>query len=129
MILAIFPFFRPRLKYGERGFDDGKEKPDDEIDKQSSYPDFQALIYPADTNSFEVFQKSPPAFLLAGALDTEIAGDVSKLYMKYKQAGVPATLHIYENVNHGFGVQQSDNGAAAEWPTRFCEWLSELVDS
>jgi len=106
-------------------FDDGKEKADDEIDKQSSYPDFQALIYPAGTNRFEVSEKSPPAFLLAGSLDAEIAADISKLYLKYQQAGVPATIHIYENVDHGFGVQQSNTGSVAEWPTQFYEWLSE----
>ncbi|MBS1600368.1 MAG: alpha/beta hydrolase [Bacteroidetes bacterium] len=105
-------------------FDDGKENASDDIDKQSCYPDFQALIYPSDTRNFPVSKKSPPLFLLAGSLDSEIANDISKLYAKYQQAGSPAVLHIYENVDHGFGVQKSNKGKLADWPMQFYEWLS-----
>lgn len=106
-------------------FDHGKEKPADEIDKESSYPDFQALIYPADTRDFQISKKSPPAFLLAGGLDEEIAEDISNLYSQFVQMGIPASLHIYQDVDHGFGVQDSNTGATAAWPKIFLEWLSD----
>jgi len=61
-------------------FDHYNEKSTDEIDKESSYPNFQALIYPADTKIFKSQKNPPPAFLLAGGLDTEIAEDISNLY-------------------------------------------------
>jgi len=37
---------------------------------------------------------------------------------------IPASLHIYQDVDHGFGVQDSNTGEAAAWPKIFFEWLS-----
>jgi len=107
-------------------FDNGRENPADEIDRQSSYPDFQALIYPADIDGFEISKNQPPVFLLGGYQDDpEISEGLTELYLKYKKAGVPAELHIYANADHGFGIQQSNTGAVALWPERFQQWLSD----
>jgi endo-1,4-beta-xylanase len=48
------------------------------------------------------------------------------VYLKYKQAGVPAELHIYSGVGHGFGISKKNQGAVSRWPDRFMEWLVEI---
>jgi len=106
--------------------DDQKENAMDEIDRESALPDFQALIYPADTINFSVSKEYPPIFLLAGAKDTEIANDISVLHRKYQQLGLSSEIHIYDNVDHGFGVQKSNQGEVAGWLERFLEWLAKL---
>lgn len=106
-------------------FDDGNKKDNDKILQQSSYPNFQALIYPAGTDHFKASKFSPPLFLLCGNNDDEISRGVAETYLMYKEAGIPAELHIYANEGHGFGVRENNHAAIAKWPERFVDWLSE----
>lgn len=107
-------------------FDNGKENATDPIDRQSSRPAFQALIYPGNCSRFEVVNNAPPVFLVAGYNDREdISVGIAEVYIKYKKANVPAELHIYSNASHGFGVRPNTTGAVAGWPSRFEEWLSD----
>lgn len=105
-------------------FDYGNANASNAIDRESSRPAFQALIYPANTRKYEVINNVPPVFLLAGYKD-EIARGIVDVYVKYKNAGVPAELHIYSNAAHGFGVRPSNTGAVTGWIDRFYDWLSE----
>ena len=106
-------------------FDNGNNNADDEILKQSSYPNFQALIYPAGINNFRAVKNSPPLFLLGGFKDdAEISKGMAEMYLMYKSAGIPAELHIYANEGHGFGVLDNNSAAIADWPARFRDWLS-----
>lgn len=105
-------------------FDYGNANASDAVDRESSRPAFQALIYPANTRKYEVINNVPPVFLLAGYKD-EIARGIVDVYVKYKNAGVPAELHIYSNAAHGFGVRPSNTGAVTGWIDRFYDWLSE----
>src|SRR5688500_4091456 len=105
-------------------FDYGNPNATDAIDRESSRPAFQALIYPANTRKYEVINNVPPVFLLAGYKD-EIARGIVDVYVKYKNAGVPAELHIYSNAAHGFGVRPSNTGAVTGWIDRFYDWLSD----
>jgi acetyl esterase/lipase len=96
------------------------------IDQQSSRPDFQALIYPGTSHLFEATQGMPPVFIACGYGDRpDIAEGMAGLYLKYKAAGVKAELHIYSEAGHGFGYRPDKTGAAAKWPERFVEWLSD----
>ena len=52
---------------------------------------------------------------------------MAEAYLKFKEAGVPAELHIYSAAGHGFGVRTSNKGAAARWPSRLEEWLSDNI--
>jgi acetyl esterase/lipase len=107
-------------------FDYGKENATDPVDRQSSRPAFQALIYPGGSNRFEVASNAPPVFLVGGYNDRpDIAEGIAQVYLKYKKAGVPAELHIYSNAGHGFGMREKNRGAVAGWPSRFEEWLSD----
>lgn len=99
----------------------------DPVEKASSRPDFQALIYPGTSNLFSAEKGMPPLFIACGYGDRpDIAEGMASLYLKYKAAGVKAELHIYSNAGHGFGYKPGTTTAAGAWPFRFREWL---VDS
>jgi acetyl esterase/lipase len=105
-------------------YDKGTPDSDDSVDKQSSRPSFQALLYPAIPSGLNFSTETPPAFLLGGAEDqTAISQGLAELYLALRRAGAHAELHIYEGVGHGFGVRVDDTGPIAEWPQRFLEWL------
>jgi endo-1,4-beta-xylanase len=96
----------------------------DPIDRLSSRPSFQGLIYPSIPAGLVVPRDAPPAFLLCGAADQPaISRGLASLYLDFTAAGVPSELHIYAGVGHGFGIRPSEHGPAAAWPSRFVEWL------
>lgn len=97
------------------------------IDRASSRPDFQALIYPGTSDLFSAKVGMPPLFIACGYSDRpDISEGMAKLYLKYKAAGVKAELHIFANAGHGFGYKpDAEPSAAARWPDRFIEWLTD----
>jgi endo-1,4-beta-xylanase len=106
--------------------DDGDPAAADPIDKASSRPDFQALIYPGTSHLFSAEKGMPPVFIACGYGDRpDIAEGMAGLYLKYKAAGVKAELHIYSEAGHGFGYRPDKTGAAAKWPERFTDWLTD----
>jgi acetyl esterase/lipase len=108
-------------------FDAGNPAAADLIDRQSSKPAFQALIYPGLPQDLPVSKDEAPAFLLCGEDDRPaISERLPELFVQLKHAGVPAELHVYTGVGHGFGVRSANTGAIAEWPERFLEWLGTL---
>lgn len=108
-------------------FDYGNKASNDKIEQISSYPNFQALIYPGGTNKFEVAKNAPPLFIAGGFKDVpNIAEGMAQVYLKYKKAGVPAEIHIYSNAGHGFGISKNNQGAVARWPERFMDWLDDI---
>jgi acetyl esterase/lipase len=112
--------------------DAGEADNSDTIERASSRPDFQVLVYPGSSKRFTVEKGMPPAFIVLGAQDRpDISIGMAELYLKYKQAGVPAELHIYSNAGHGFGYRPGSKNAAGAWPLRLREWLvdSKLIDS
>ncbi|MCA9136440.1 MAG: dienelactone hydrolase family protein, partial [Planctomycetales bacterium] len=104
----------------------------DPVERMSSRPDFQGLIYPGKSDTFTVHQGMPPAFVAYGYNDRDdISIGMAKVYLKYKEAGVPCEMHVYANAGHGFGYRPENKSAAGDWPNRFCEWLvdSKLLDA
>jgi acetyl esterase/lipase len=116
-----------RAAYAAMKNDPGARGAADPIERQSSRPDFQALIYPGSSGSFQVESGMPPAFLAAGYNDRpDIAEGLANLYLKYKAAKVPAEWHIFANAGHSFGYRSDAKpSAAARWPERFTEWLGD----
>ena len=107
--------------------DSGNPQAVDLVDRQSSRPNFQALIYPGSSKRFTVSKESPPVFIALGYKDRDdIAIGMAELYLKYKEVGVPAELHIYSNAGHGFGHREGTTSGFGAWPDRLREWL---VDS
>lgn len=107
--------------------DNGKSDSSDPVERMGCRPDYQVLIYPGSSNRFTVRKGMPPVFIALGAKDRDdISIGMAQLYLKYKEAGVPAELHVYSNAGHGFGYRSGSNGAAGDWPMRLREWM---VDS
>ncbi len=113
--------------YAAMKHDLGQKDSADVIEQQSCRPDFQALIYPGSSGSFTVETGMPPVFIVAGINDRpDISEGMASLYLKYKAAKVPAELHLFANAGHGFGYRHNAKpSAAARWPERFTEWLSD----
>lgn len=106
--------------------DPGKPDAADAVERMSSRPDFQALIYPGTSGLFNATKGMPPVFIACGYGDRQdIAEGMATLYLKYKAAGVKAELHIYSNAGHGFGYRPGTTTAAGRWPERFMEWLAD----
>lgn len=98
----------------------------DPIERQSSRPAFQALIYPGNTPGIVPTPDSPPVFLACGYKDRpDISEGLASVYLAFKKTGVPAELHIYAGAGHGFGLREADRSPAAGWPARFQEWLAD----
>ena len=105
----------------------GVEGAADPIDRQSSKPNFQALIYPGQSGKIQPTKDSPPAFLAAGNNDRpDISEGLANVYLLFKKAGVTVELHIYAKTGHGFGLRPSNRPPAGEWPTQFQQWLVNI---
>lgn len=108
-------------------FDTTLAKPADRIDKQSVKPAFQALIYPGNSSRFTVSKNSPPVFIVCGYKDRpDISRGMAELYLKYKDAGIPAELHVYAGSGHGFGLRESDHKPSNTWPARLYDWMDDM---
>ena len=106
--------------------DSGNAEAAEPLERLSSRPDFQALIYPGTSSLFSAEKGMPPLFIACGYGDRQdISEGMASLYLKYKAAGVKAELHIYSNAGHGFGYKPGTNTAAGRWPERFTEWLTD----
>jgi endo-1,4-beta-xylanase len=108
----------------------GRTDATDVIDRVSSRPDFQALIYPGKSPLIVPTKDSPPAFLAAGFKDRkDISEGLAQVYLLFKQAGVPADFHIYASAGHGFGVRETNKTPAPPvggWLNQFREFLADL---
>jgi acetyl esterase/lipase len=108
-------------------YDGGAADSNDAVERQSSRPNFQALLYPAIPRDLNFSSETPPAFLLSGAEDQPaISQGLAELYLALRRAGSHAELHIYEGAGHGFGLRAGNTGAVAAWPQRFLEWLDRV---
>jgi acetyl esterase/lipase len=108
-------------------YDGGVPEAQDRVERQSSRPSFQALLYPAIPPGLNFSPQTPPAFLLGGADDqAAISQGLAELYLALRRAGAHAELHIYQGVGHGFGLRVSNTGPVAHWPEQFVEWLGQL---
>ncbi len=109
-------------------FDSGIPGAADPIDRESSKPAFQALIYPglpADENQ-RLSKDTPPAFLLCGEDDRpDISQGLPELYVALKRTGVSAELHVFAGVGHGFGLRDANRGPVAGWLDLFYGWMGK----
>ncbi len=105
-------------------YDSGSGGSTDPIERESSKPAFEALLYPAVPTHLNLTKETPPAFLVCGDEDRpEIAQGVPELYLALKRAGVSAELHVYARTGHGFGVRDSNRNPVSNWPELFLAWL------
>jgi acetyl esterase/lipase len=111
--------------YAATRFDSGKPDADDPVQRESSRPAFQALLYPGSTGADTLVPKdAPPAFLCVASDDREPSRTAVSLFQKLRDAGVSAELHVYAKGGHGFGMRDRPVPITG-WPLRFHEWMAD----
>lgn len=104
--------------------DTGETAAKDPIDRTSSKLDFAALVYPGGTSDLNVDASTPPMWLLSGSDDrADIIAGLTRIFVKLREAKVPAELHFYDHVGHGFGLRATLTGPVSQWPQQFVDWL------
>ena len=111
-------------------YDLGDAGAGDMVERQSSRPDYQVLIYPGvKPETVNVTKDSPPVFMLCADNDKGPAGTLPVLYAAFKKAGVQAEMHIYASGGHGFGLRFPDsrgNIIYSTWIVRMLEWMRDV---
>src|SRR5580704_13296529 len=103
-------------------YDAGVPGAGDAVERESSKPSFQALLYPAIPRDMKLSKETPPAFLVCGENDRlDISQGLPELYLALKKAGSVAELHVYTGVGHGFGLRSTTTGPVSTWPSRFMD--------
>jgi endo-1,4-beta-xylanase len=106
-------------------YDIGHPSSEDPVEQMSSKPNFQALLYPAIPQEPRLTEQTPKAFLACGAMDrADISQGLAEFYLALARLHVPAELHIYAGIGHGFGIRNSNTKPVADWPELFLEWMS-----
>jgi endo-1,4-beta-xylanase len=96
----------------------------DTVDGLSSRPDFVALVYPGNGPEAKFDAQTPPMYLLAGSDDRPgVITMLTQTFAALREARVPAELHFYDGVPHGFGLRASNTGPVSHWPAQFVDWL------
>ena len=105
-------------------FDAGKADARDPIDRQSSRPAFQALLYAGSPgNDVAIPRDAPPAFVLVASDDQRPTVNALDLFGRLRNAGVKTELHVYSQGGHGFGMKDRPLPVTA-WPSRLREWMA-----
>jgi acetyl esterase/lipase len=87
-------------------------------------PDFVGLIYPGNWPELKFDAQTPPMFLMCGSDDyPSLVANLASLFASLRAAKVPAELHFYDGVPHGFGIRASNSGPITQWPRQFVDWL------
>ncbi|MBS1859200.1 MAG: alpha/beta hydrolase [Acidobacteria bacterium] len=117
-------------------FDAGKPDAPDPIERVSSRPDFNVLVYPwyrpganrpDDAPLFPVPKDAPPTFLVCAGDDPSHVVPTVKFYLELQAQRVPAEMHIYQTGGHGFALRPTKTPSPVmSWPDRFTEWLKTL---
>ena len=106
-------------------YDEGTPSSDDAVERASSKPDFQALLYPAIPHDRRLTADTPRAFLACGGNDRpDISQGLPELYLALTRLHVSAELHIYAGVGHGFGVRKTNPAPVSGWTSLFLEWMN-----
>jgi len=111
-------------------YDAGKPGSADPIDRLSSRPDFDALIYPGiRAENYTIPKDMPVTFMLCADNDRGPSTALASLYPMLKAAGIKTEVHIYASGGHGFGVNpntRSPSPVATTWQMRLGDWLKDI---
>jgi len=119
----------------ETKFDAGKPDAEDPVERVSSRPDFNVLVYPwyrpganrpDVTPLFPVPKDAPPVFLICADDDRSHVEPTVKFYLELEANRIPAEMHIYAYGGHGFALRPTQRpGPVMGWPERLKEWLAD----
>ena len=130
-------------------YDKGNAASSDPVERASSRPDFNILIYPyyrpgsapprggpdstpaaltaiPANGDFPISSDAPPVFMICTTDDPSHVVPTVKFYLELQAAKIPVEMHIYEYGGHGFGLRATKQpGSPVEvWPARMMEWLT-----
>lgn len=119
-------------------------EPVDEIDNLSCSVNFAFPVYPAyvledgangrnvnqgnDSKMVDDFafdSKTPPMCLIHGDADVYSPMGSVAVYSKLRKLNIPAELHIYATIEHGFGARVKDDHVG-DWLNRVYHWMVKL---
>jgi endo-1,4-beta-xylanase len=87
-------------------------------------PAFAALVYPGAWQDTKFDANTPPMFLLSGSDDRpQVINGLTHIFGALREAKVPAEMHFYDGVPHGFGLRAGNTGPVTQWPAQFVDWL------
>ncbi len=137
----------------ETKFDAGNPSSPDPVERVSSRPDFNILVYPfyrpgsvsrptpgapapdpattpiqiAPNALFPIPKDAPPVFLVCADDDRSHVEPTVKFYLELEANHIPAEMHIYSYGEHGFALRPTKKpGAPVEtWTDRLVDWLAE----
>lgn len=122
-------------------------EPADDLDKVSCHVNFAVPVYPAyvledgadgenkgkGNNStmvddFAFDAMTPPMCFIHGDADTISAMGSVAVYHKLREMDIPAELHIYAKVPHGYGASPYVRGDShvGDWLNRVYEWMKVM---
>lgn len=111
-------------------FDAGKPDAADPIDRLSSRPDFDALIYPGvRADRFTIPKDMPVTFMLCADNDKGPSNALAGLYPLLKAAGIQTEVHVYATGGHGFGINpntRNQSPVATTWQLRLGDWMRDI---
>ena len=110
-------------------YDAGQASATDPVERFSSRPDYQILIYPGGVraDAVNITKDTPATFMLCAGNDNGPAAAISGLYPMLKKAGVQTELHIYNSGGHGFGYRPGAMPVIrSTWVLRLQDWMSDI---
>lgn len=114
------------VAYAGIRFDAGKSDATDPIERASSRPDFEMLVYPGTLSApFTVPNDAPPLFIAGSFEDDPHALIAVKVFSAYQAAKIPSEMHIYTNGIHGFALETNDHPVST-WNDRLQDWLVDV---
>ena len=116
-------------------FDAGKPDASDPVERVSSRPDFNVLIYPwyrpgamkpEEPALFPIPKDAPPTFMVCTDDDRSHVEPTVKFYLELEAAHIPTEMHIYDSGGHGFALRPTKTPLPVNtWPERLKDWLAE----
>jgi acetyl esterase/lipase len=116
----------------------------DDVDKLPCHVNFAVPVYPAyvledgadgpnagkgnDSTmvaDFAFDDKTPPMCLIHGDNDVYSPMGSVAVYSKLRKMNIPAEMHIYAKIAHGFGGNPTDNHVG-DWMNRVVAWMQAL---
>ncbi|MBQ5788878.1 MAG: prolyl oligopeptidase family serine peptidase, partial [Thermoguttaceae bacterium] len=117
----------------------------DDVDKLPCHLNFAIPVYPAyvledgangpNANrgidspivaDFAFDDKTPPMILLHGDADAYSPNGSVAVYAKLRKMGIPAELHIYAKVPHGFVGNPPSGKPVDDWLNRVDAWRKKI---
>jgi len=110
---------------GVRG-DAGKADATDPVERVSSRPDFNVLVYTGTMAvPLTVLKDAPPVLLIGSTEDSAHAVNALQVYQAYLAAKIPVEMHLYAGGVHGFALEPTELPVGT-WNQRFMDWLVDL---